>query len=149
MIKEKRRKEADNRLQKARRAITLAENKAKNELHIRGVQARKDEKARLQYIRQLQSQPLGVDIDPLIWIPVRDPEKNPTTAEREALRTHQLLYDAATIAQQECDTSQSENPTDFTSIPIEPSILHHEQQFQLQRAPLSQVVVGRIVTTLL
>ena len=43
--------------------------------------------------------------------------------------------------QHEWEASQSENPTDFTSIPIEPSILHHEQQFQLQQAPLSQVVI--------
>lgn len=140
-IKEKYRKEADDRLQKARRAIILAENKAKNELYIREVQACKDEKAHIQYIRQLQSQPLGVDINPLIQIPVRDSKKNPTTAKREALRTYQLLYNATTIAQQEQDASQSKNPTDFTSIPIEPSILYHKQQFQLQQAPLSQVVI--------
>jgi hypothetical protein len=36
-IKEKRRQEADNKLWKVNRAITLVENKAKNELHIRGV----------------------------------------------------------------------------------------------------------------
>jgi hypothetical protein len=37
MIKDKRRKEADESLKKARTAITRAENKAKNKLHTRGV----------------------------------------------------------------------------------------------------------------
>jgi hypothetical protein len=46
-IKEKRRQEADDKLRKVNRAITLTENKAKNELHIRGVQARREEKAHL------------------------------------------------------------------------------------------------------
>src|SRR5438045_9407014 len=104
-IKDKRRQEADDKLQKAKRAITLAENKAKNKLHTRGVQAHREEKACLVYIKQ--QQPLGVEIPPLIWVPIRDPEKNPTHAEREPLRANQLLYDAVTIAQQECDSSQS------------------------------------------
>jgi hypothetical protein len=51
-IKGKRRQEADDKLRKVNRAITLTENKAKNELHIRGVQARREEKARLQFIKQ-------------------------------------------------------------------------------------------------
>jgi hypothetical protein len=97
-IKEKRRQEADDKLRKVNRAITLAENKAKNELHIRGVQAQREEKARLQFIKQ---QPLGIEIPPITWVPIRDPEKNPTPAEREALRANQSLYDAATIAQLE------------------------------------------------
>jgi hypothetical protein len=36
-IKDKRRKEADESLKKARTAITYVENKAKNDLHMRGV----------------------------------------------------------------------------------------------------------------
>jgi hypothetical protein len=51
-IKNKRKKEADDTLRKAKTAITRAENKAKNKLHDKGVQARKDEKARLLMIQQ-------------------------------------------------------------------------------------------------
>jgi hypothetical protein len=138
-IKDKRRQEADDKLRKAKRATTLAENKAKTELHTRGVQARKEEKARLTYIRQ--QQPLGVEIPALIWVPIRDPEKNPTPAEREALRANQSLYDAVAVAQHEWEASQSENPTDFTSIPIDQSILDNEQQFQVRQRPLDQVVI--------
>src|SRR5438045_2214124 len=123
-IKDKRRQEANNKLWKAKRAITLAENKAKNKLHTRGVQAHREEKAHLAYIKQ--QQPLGVEIPPLIWVPIQDPEKNPTPAEREALRANQSLYDAVTIAQQEWDASQSENPMDFTAIHIDQSILDDE-----------------------
>ena len=51
-IKIKDRKEAEDTLRKAKKAITCAENKAKRELYTRGVKARKDEKARLALIRQ-------------------------------------------------------------------------------------------------
>ena len=105
-IKDKRRQEANDKLQKARKAISLAENKAKHELHTR-VQARREEKARLAYIKQ--QQPLGIEIPPLMWVPIRDPEKNPTPAEREALHANQSLYDAVAIAQHEWNMSQSEN----------------------------------------
>ena len=51
-IKDKRRQEADDRLKRAKRVITVAENKAKNALRERGVQARKDEKARQVVLKQ-------------------------------------------------------------------------------------------------
>ena len=68
--------------------------------------------------------------------PIRDPEENPTPAEGEALRANQSLYDAAVIAQLEWDTSRSENPTEFTTIPIDQSILDAERQFQVRQRPL-------------
>ena len=137
-IKDKWRQEADNKLQKAKRTITLIKNKTKNELYVRGVQARREEKVRLAYIKE---QSIGVHINPLIWVLIRDPEKDPTPAEREALRANQSLYDAVEIAQQEWHVSQSENPTDFTLIPIDPSILDDEHQFQVHQRPLNQVRV--------
>lgn len=94
-MKEKRLQEADDKLRKAKRAIQITENKALRELKSRGVQARKDEKARLALIRQ--QQPLGAPLPDSIWVPIRDPEKHPTPAEREALRANQSLYDAAAI----------------------------------------------------
>jgi hypothetical protein len=67
-IKYKQRQEAEDKLPKGKRAITLAENRAKNQLCIRGVQARKEEKACLAYIKQ--QQPLGVELPPSIWVPI-------------------------------------------------------------------------------
>lgn len=49
-IKKKRRKEAKDNLRRAKTAITRAENKAKSMLKEKGVQARKDKQARLQFI---------------------------------------------------------------------------------------------------
>jgi hypothetical protein len=132
-IKDKRRKEADDKLRKAKRAITLVENRAKNELHTRGVIARKEEKARLVYIKERQL--LGA-VPHHIWVPIRDPEKEPTPAEREALRAPQSLYDTAAIAEHEWHTTQSEDLTNLTSIPIDPLILENEQRFQVHQKKL-------------
>jgi hypothetical protein len=93
-IKDKRRQEADDKLKRAKKAITVAENKAKNALRDRGVQARKDEKARLAFLKA-NSGLVGVEIPDSMWVPIRDPQKNPTAAEKEALRANQSLYDAA------------------------------------------------------
>jgi hypothetical protein len=81
---EKRWKEADEVLRKATTAFTRAQNKQKNELHAEGVLDRKAENERRQYIQQHQA--LGSTIPPLMWIPVRDREKEPTAAETENRR---------------------------------------------------------------
>ena len=130
-IKDKKRKEADENLKRARTAITRAENKAKNELHAKGVQARKDEKARLQFIQEHHV--LGSTIPDYYWLPIRDPEKNPTSAETEALRANQSLYDAVKLAEEDWKVAYLDDPTQFTLIPIDPAILEEEQQYQLQQ----------------
>jgi hypothetical protein len=106
----------------------------------RGVQARKDEKARQAFLKA-NSGLVGVNIPDSMWVPIRDPQKNPTAAEKEALRANQSLYDAAALAQQEWNESRSENPADFTAIPIDPAILNSERQFQVQQRLLDQVVL--------
>jgi hypothetical protein len=138
-IKDKRRKEADDILRKAKTAVTRAENKAKNELNARGIQARKDEKARILLIQQHQA--LSISLPDHIWNPIRDPEKDPTPAERDALRANQSLYDAVECAQAEWNRVQSENPAVFTDIPIDPMILEAEQQFKISQRPLNQLVI--------
>ena len=138
-IKIKDRKEAEDTLRKAKKAITCAENKAKRELYTRGVEARKDEKARLALIRQ---QPiLGTLIPDSAWTLIRDPEKDLTPAERDTLRANQSLYDAVARAQAEWDRVQSEDPREFTSIPIDPVILEEEQRFKISQRPLFQVLI--------
>jgi hypothetical protein len=139
-IKLKRRKEADENVRRAERAIRIAENKAKNTLHDQGVQARKDEKARLLFIQQHQV--LGAYIPEDKWVPVRDPEKQPTPAETEALRANQSLYDNLEFAQKAKERAYAENPQDFTSIPIDPKVLEMERQYKKrQRGPLGEVII--------
>jgi hypothetical protein len=139
-IKDKRRKEADEVLRKANTAVTRAENKQKEELRIQGVQARKDEKERRQYIQQHQA--LGTSIPDYMWIPIRDPQKEPTPTETEARRAaNQSLYEAVEHAQKDRDRAYSENITEFTSIPIDPAILEEERQFQIHQRGGLQVVI--------
>ena len=51
-IKQKRRKEADNALRKAKRAIQLIENKTKKILKDREIKVHKEEKVRVTIIKQ-------------------------------------------------------------------------------------------------
>ena len=140
-IKSKAREAATAKLYKAKKAVTTAENKAKEALRQKGVQARKDEVARKAYIK-LYASTLGVNIPPEMWCPIRDPQKEPMATEKEALRASQSLYDAIAIAQSEFDTMQSNEPSIFTKVPIDPAVLEDEQQFLLsQRNPLNQVII--------
>ena len=77
-----------------------------------------------------------------MWIPIRDPQKNPTLEETEAICiSHQPLYDKLAQEQAEFNRLQSDDPTLFTEIPIDPAILAEEQAFQVKRNPLSQIAV--------
>ena len=135
--KKKRRDAAEAVLIKAQKAIVFAENKARKELHERGVQARKDEKARRILIQE--SQVLGSFIHPDAWIPIRDPEKQPTPAETAALSASRSLYDAAALAEEEWNQVQSDNPDIFTDIPINPEVLQQEHEFQVRHQGLQHV----------
>src|SRR5271163_2108139 len=120
--KVKARKAAEEKLKKAQTTVTRAENKAKEELRVKGVAARKAEKDRLKTIQQHQA--LGIQLPPEIWIPIRDPQKNPTPEETEAIRiSHQPLYDTLAREHAEYNRLQSDDPTLFTEIPIDPAIL--------------------------
>ena len=77
-----------------------------------------------------------------MWIPIRDPQKEPTPAEMEAHRAaNQSLYEAVVHAQKDRDSAYSENITEFTSIPIDPAILEEEWQFQICQRGGLQVVI--------
>jgi hypothetical protein len=65
----------------------------------KGVQARKDKKARRLLIQE--SQVLGYFIHSDTWITIRDPEKQPTPAETAALSASQSLYNTAVTAQKQ------------------------------------------------
>ena len=89
----------------------------------------------------LRSLPFGASVPSELWTLIRDPTKNPTPAEKEVLRANQLLYDAIIIAEVKWQASQSENPMDFTSTPIEFSILEDERYFEHTRRPINQIVI--------
>jgi len=75
-----------------------------------------------------------------MWVPIQNPQKNPTATEKEALRANHSLYEALKRAQEEWNKSRSEDPADFTAIPIDPTVLDDERQFQV-RQRLDQVVM--------
>ena len=135
------REAAEDAVWKAKRRIVQHENKAKSKLHQRGIQARKDEKARLQFISS--NRVLGARIPDDKWIPIRDPEKNPLPIETEALRAPQSMYDEVARLEHEWEQLQSNDPTLFTDVPIDPKILQLEHEFRsAQRGGLSQVLVS-------
>jgi hypothetical protein len=96
LMREKKRKRDDfensEAIRKARKRITAYENKAKKELTARGVVARKEEKARKAAVAELAAR--GEIIPFHLAIPIREPDKNPTQEEREALIAHPSLQQA-------------------------------------------------------
>jgi hypothetical protein len=130
MLISKRRREADDTLKKAKRAIQLLENKRKGELKVRGIQARKDEKARIARLRDIAPQgliPLGVQVPPELYYPIRDPEKQPLSDEVEALTIHPDLDQALLQAQEQYNTAYSLISQDFLDFPIDPAVLEEER----------------------
>jgi hypothetical protein len=105
-----------------------------------GVLDRTAERERKQWIQQ--HQPLGFTIPPLMWIPIRDRQKELTAAEIENRRIAlQSLYEAVARAQLERDEVYAANPISFTSIPIDPTILQQEREFQLSQRGGLQVTI--------
>jgi len=139
-VKDLKRKATEDAIKKARTKIVQYENKAKRELHERGVQARKEEKARIQFISSHQF--LGTQIPDDKWLPIRDPEKDPLLAETEALRANQSFYDKVARLEHESQQLQLDDPTLFTSVQIDPEILRIEHEFKIQQmGGLSQIQV--------
>jgi len=109
-------------------------------LRIKGVAARKEERERVKAISEHQA--LGIQLPLEMWIPIRDPQKNPLPEETEAIGiSHQSLYDRLAQEQAEYNQLQSDNPTLFTDILIDPAILAQEQAFRVKQNPLSQIAI--------
>jgi hypothetical protein len=74
-------REQGEALRKAERALSQAINKQKRHLITLGIQARKDEKARFERLRQYQ---ITGQLPPTIdEFPIRQPDKDPTALEQE------------------------------------------------------------------
>ena len=94
----KRQKEQAEAERKANRAITLAVRAAEKAHHWRGVDARRAERERKAKVKELQAKGQPVPQDLLIPI-VRDPEKNPTPEELEALKHPSIIQSGTPIPQ--------------------------------------------------
>jgi hypothetical protein len=79
-IKTREEREMAEALRKARKKLSQTINKAKKELNSRGIQARKDEKARLQRLLDYEANDELPPLEDLIRI--REPDKNPTDLEK-------------------------------------------------------------------
>ena len=79
-IKTREGREMAEALRKARKKLSQTINKAKKELNSRGIQARKDEKARLQRLLDYEANDELPPLEDLIRI--REPDKNPTDLEK-------------------------------------------------------------------
>jgi hypothetical protein len=135
----KRQKEADEILWKATTAFTQVLNKQK-ELQTEGVQDRKAENERRQYIQQHQA--LGSTISPLMWVPIRDRQKEPTAAEIENRQIAlPSLHEAMDMAQRDRDKVYTTHSLSFTSLPIDPTILQEEHEFQLRQRGGLQLII--------
>src|SRR5450432_3808827 len=91
-IEAKAKKERDNTIRRAERAIREAVNKAKKALNRRGIDAQKAERERKKAIMKLQAKNEAIPLD--LLFPIRDPEKEPTLDELESLKPHPSLVQA-------------------------------------------------------
>jgi hypothetical protein len=103
----KAKKERDDAIRRAERAIKEAVNKAKKALNRRGIDARKAERERKKAIIELQAKNKVILLD--LLFPIRDPEKEPTLDELELLKPHPSLVQALEAIQ--------------PSIPIDPQLI--------------------------
>lgn len=81
-------KEAREKLRKAKKKLSQAINRAKKDLTTQGIQARKDEKARLQRLKDYEEMDQMPDLIDLVRI--REPDKEPTAYEK--IKTTEEFY---------------------------------------------------------
>ena len=122
-IKLKRKKEGEEGVRKATKAINDFERKARHTLHRAGIDARKEERGRKRLLEEYYKRE---DIpDPLLLVPIRDPEKKPTLAETEALQAPpdllQALEEAKALLAD--PLSQATLISAVPGIPIDPQVL--------------------------
>ena len=78
-IQEKDDKYRADTIRKARKKLTAAVNKARNNLKDLGIRARKDEKARLALLAEYKAKDDSPPVE--LLTPIREPDKNPTALE--------------------------------------------------------------------
>jgi hypothetical protein len=117
---EKERKEKNEAIRKARKAIESDIRKSKNALNRRGVEARKAERERKRVLLELTAEEQFIPLE--LLVPIHDPEKNPTLADLESLQPHPSLVQAL---------------QELQPIPIDPKLLENsdtdEVELQLEK----------------
>jgi hypothetical protein len=93
-IKAKEQKEREDKARKAAKAIQVDRNKRKAALHARGVLARKQEKERKDRVKALLATDQLVPAE--LAVPIRDPEKDPSSEDLESLEPHPSIAQLAT-----------------------------------------------------
>ena len=91
-IAAKRKRESEEAIRRAEKAITEAVNKAKRSLNRRGIEARRLERERRQLIVELRARGEYIHMD--LFDPIQDPEKDPTPEDLELLKPHPSLIQA-------------------------------------------------------
>jgi hypothetical protein len=122
-IEVKRKKEGEEAVKKATKAIYDFKRKAQQAQHRAGVDARREERGRKKLLEEYYKS--GDIPDPLLLVPIRDPERNPTQAEVEVLQAPPDLLQAleeakALLADPLC---QATLIAEVPGIPIDPEIL--------------------------
>jgi hypothetical protein len=79
-IKDRTNWESTEVLWKAKKKLVQAINKARKDLNTRGIQARKDKKARLQQVKDYTEKGKLIPIEDLVYI--REPDKEPTVIKK-------------------------------------------------------------------
>ena len=105
-MRQKWQKEGEEAVRKATKAIEDSKRKAQQALYRAGVEARKEERNRKKLLQEFYKS--GDVPDPLLLVPIRDPEKNPTQAELDTLQPHPCLLQALQEAQTVLQTPLSQ-----------------------------------------
>ena len=96
-VKEQAQDKTALKLKRAKRALIIEMNKLKKAHKDAGIQARKDERAQLVFIRHAQAN--NQLIPNALLLPIQDPKKNPTSKELEALIANPSFGQAVQTAQ--------------------------------------------------
>ena len=135
-IKTKRINEAKEDLRKAERVLQDSNRRALLKHKREGINARKAERERLKMIKELQSNS-DEAIDLQFFPPIRDPTKQPTDQELEALLPNPSLEQGVILARQTLAQLEEKGLPTFTDLLIDPQILADEEA----RYPRTYVLV--------
>ena len=124
-IKAKRIKEAQDELRKAERLLLESNRRALQKHKRDGINARKAERERIKMIKELQANSDEV-IDLQLFPPIRDPTKQPTDEELEALLPNPSLQQGVLQAQQTLAELDEQALPAFTDLQIDPQLLADE-----------------------
>jgi hypothetical protein len=102
---------------KAEKGIKDFRTKATKALHRAGIEARRAERNRKIRLKELQK--ANEFPGPQWLIPIRDPEKSPTDAEKEALEPGPDLLQALEMAKEELNSTHHK-PIEIPGVSIDP-----------------------------